>query len=237
MTEVRVLSFDVSSTLAQFRKSYTTTSALTYSIPPPSSLRGLVGAIIGLQYGEMQKKLESARFGVQVLREIKKSRIMTNLINTKVDIAPLGIAGPPRIQVRFEYVYEPLYRIYFSSPNSEIMNSLKDMLVQHKSHFTPYLGTAYCIADCRWSMEYHGRLKEISGETEVLTAVPKDWIKKMSVREGTRYMVERVPTKIDRYRTPEGYIDLIFDAGGTPICGEFSQPLLELGDGERIAII
>ena len=237
MTEVRVLSFDVGSTLAQFRKSYTTTSALTYSIPPLSSLRGLVGAIIGLPYGEMQNKLESAQFGIQILREIKKSRIMMNLINTKLDIAPLGIAGSPRIQVRFEYVYEPLYRIYFSSPDTEIMNRFKEMLIQHKSYFTPYLGTAYCIANFKWSGEHLGTFKDVSNETEVLTAAPKDWIKKMSINEGKRYMVERVPTKIDQHRTPEGYIDLIFDAGGAPISGEFNQPLLELNDGEKIAII
>ncbi|MDF1540071.1 MAG: type I-B CRISPR-associated protein Cas5b [Candidatus Thorarchaeota archaeon] len=237
MTEVRILAFDVNSSLAQFRKNYTTTSTLTFSIPPPSSLRGLVGSILGLRYDEIQDKLETAQFGVQILSEIKKTRIMKNLINTKLDIAPLGIAGPPRIQVRSEYIHEPQYRVYFSSPDAEIIDGLKDRLIQHKSYFTPYLGKAYCIANFQWMNECHAHPKTVSGETTVLTAIPKSWVKRMSLQKGNRYMVERLPSLIDQHRTPKGYIDLIFDAGGAPIIGEFSHPLCDIGEGKHIALI
>ncbi len=237
MENMRILAFDVSSSLAQFRKNYTTTSALTYSIPPPSSLKGLVGAFLGYRYGEVQEKLASMKFGLQVLSEIKKTRLMTNLINTKIDIAPLGISGSPRIQVRIEYVYEPRYRIYVATPDDEIMNDLKESLIQHKSHFTPYLGVAYCIANFHWYNEFDAIARELKTTSEVLTAVPKDWITQMDVQSGRRYMVERVPSNIDAYRTPKGYVDLVFDAKGLPISGKFSQPLYDVGKGEYIALV
>lgn len=237
MEKVRVLAFDVNSSLAIFRKSYTTTSALTFSIPPFSSLRGLVGAILGLKYGEMQEKLKPALFGVQVLSEIVKTRIMTNLINTKISIAPLGIGGAPRIQVRAEYVHEPRYRVYCSIPDNKLMDDLKENLIQHKSYFTPYLGSAYCIANFQWVGEYFMNPRKLSTEIEVLTAVPKKWIKKMNVVGGRRYMVERLPSHIDKYRTPEEYIDMVFDAGGQPIQGKFLELLYELGTGNYIALI
>lgn len=236
MKKVRVLAFDVSSSLALFRKNYTTTSALTFSIPPPSSVKGLVGAILGLKYGEMQEKLKDAIFGIQVLSEIKKTRIMTNLINTKISIAPLGIGGSPRIQVRMEYVHEPRYRIYINIPYDELMDRLRDMLIEHKSHFTPYLGTAYCIANFEWVGDFQTTEKTLNTSTEVITAIPKDWISRMNVVSGVRYMVERVPRHIDSYRTPESYIDLVFDAGGNPVSGQFNHSLYEIGEGQHIAL-
>lgn len=237
MSKVRIVAFDVSSPLAQFRKNYTTTSALTFSIPPPSSLRGLVGAILGLRYGEMQEKLDSARFGVQVLTEIKKTRIMTNLINTKEYIGPLGRDPAPRIQVRYEYVYNPKYRVYFTSTDEELMDDLVRMLKEHKSYFTPYLGVAYCIANLEYVEEHKADSIKLTEESEVLTAVPKKWISRLSVTQGRRYMVERMPIAVDEYRTPKGYIDFVFDAGGAPLSGEFTEPLLHIGRGRHIAVV
>ncbi len=234
---MRILSFDVSSSFAQFRKNYTTTSALTFSIPTPSSLRGLVGAIIGLRYDEAYDKLQSARFGVQVLSKISKARIMINLINTEHEVVPLGISGSPRIQVRYEYVRAPRYRIYFHSPNDGIMDRLADMLNAHKSYFTPYLGVAYCIADFQFVGNYEANPIRLSKENAVLTAVPKKWISNLSIQSGHKYMIERMPIAVDMDRTPKGYIDLVFDAGGNPLSGTFTEPMFDLGSGKYIALI
>ncbi|MEM2142992.1 MAG: type I-B CRISPR-associated protein Cas5b, partial [Candidatus Thorarchaeota archaeon] len=147
---MKVVAFDVSSPLAQFRKGYSTTSTLTFSIAPPSAVRGLIGAILGMTSAEIPDRLAEAKVGISVMSEVSKSRITANYINTKLGISPAHISGPARTQIRVEYVREPRYRIYFSVDDTEIMNRLREMLVAHKSHFTPDLGTACCIAQVTW---------------------------------------------------------------------------------------
>ncbi len=236
MADVSLIAFDVSSTLAQFRKNYTTTSALTFSIPPPSVLRGLTGSILGLPYPEAIASFKSCRFGIQVLSPISKVRITTNYINTKNGITPVLIKKNPHIQVRVEYVREPHYRIFVESTDTELLDRISNMIIAHKSIFTPYLGTACCIARLSWVGKFNGTAVKPSGECEVLTAVPRDWIRRMNVVRGKRYVFERVPLNVDESRTPLDYIDLAFDAGGGPVVVEVSEELYDIG-GSLIAIV
>jgi len=48
---MKVLVFDVSSDYAHFRQPYSTTSSLTYAIPPRTAIFGLIGAILGIDSG------------------------------------------------------------------------------------------------------------------------------------------------------------------------------------------
>ena len=45
---MKVLVFDIYGDLAHFRKFYTTSSPLTFPFPPPSTIKGMLGAIIGV---------------------------------------------------------------------------------------------------------------------------------------------------------------------------------------------
>lgn len=236
MADVKMIAFDASSTLAQFRKNYTTTSALTFSIPPPSAIRGLVGSILGLSYPEAVQVLGSCRFGIQILSPIRKSRIMTNYINTKLGITPVLIKKTPRIQVRVEYVYEPRYRIYVESTDDALLSRIADMIKSHQTIYTPYLGTASCIAKIDWVGTFEGSKTQPTGVCNVLTVVPRQWVQRMKVTPGQRYMFERVPLMVDANRVPTKYIDLVFDAGGRPVTAEISEVLFDIG-GDLIALI
>ena len=48
----KVLVFEVYGKYAHFKKPYTTTSPLTYSIPSRTALTGIIGAIIGIEKNE-----------------------------------------------------------------------------------------------------------------------------------------------------------------------------------------
>ena len=43
--------FDCSSSMAMFRKPYTTTSSVSFAFPPPSAVAGLIAAIVGIDNG------------------------------------------------------------------------------------------------------------------------------------------------------------------------------------------
>ena len=47
----KVLVFDIWSEYGHFKKPYTTTSPLTFSIPSRTALTGIIGAILGIEKG------------------------------------------------------------------------------------------------------------------------------------------------------------------------------------------
>ena len=74
---MKVISFKLWGDFAHFRRFDTTTSPLTYSIPPPSSLRGLIGAILGFSSNEYPEVFNSvnAAIGIKSIGPIRKTRL------------------------------------------------------------------------------------------------------------------------------------------------------------------
>lgn len=137
---MKVLVFDVWGEFGHFRKHYTTTSPLTYSIPPRTAIAGMIGAIEGFGKDEYLQYFskENANIAVKISRPIKKTRIAENLIDTK--IAPMMSRIKTRTQIRFEVLKDTKYRIYFSHSSEEVYNKLYSMLKEHKSVYTLCLG-------------------------------------------------------------------------------------------------
>lgn len=151
----KALSLDISSDFAIFRRGYTTTSALTYTIPSKPTLLGMFGAILGKDYNDYNTKLKGSKVAVRILNPTKKMVIAQNLISgDDAGNSPTVITvdkGRPRVS--FQYLRNPKFRVFFSSED-ESFDKLKDMLKDHKTYFTPYLGQARCIAD----IEYRGEV-------------------------------------------------------------------------------
>ena len=80
---MKCLVFKVRGDYARFRKSYTTTSALTYLLIHPVAVRGLIGAVLGINREELYEKTKDIKVAVQVINEIKKDMQSFNLINMK----------------------------------------------------------------------------------------------------------------------------------------------------------
>ena len=70
----QVLVFDIWGEYAHFRKYYTTTSPLSYSLPTRTALTGLIGAITGFKKDEYLKHFtkDQAFIAVRLLKPIKK---------------------------------------------------------------------------------------------------------------------------------------------------------------------
>ncbi|MGB9798426.1 MAG: type I-B CRISPR-associated protein Cas5b, partial [bacterium] len=137
---MRVIVFDIWGDYAHFRRFYTTTSPITFSLPPPPTVLGLIGAIIGLGKNEYLKVLNytSTYVGIRLLKPVKKIRMGINLINTKSNIWWLKERREgARTPTRFEFLKEPAFRIYFYHKSKEIMARLEENLKAHKSFFTP----------------------------------------------------------------------------------------------------
>ncbi|MCF7936816.1 MAG: type I-B CRISPR-associated protein Cas5b [Synergistales bacterium] len=140
------VAFDVQSSMAMFRKGYTTTSSISYPIPPPTALGGLVAAILGIDTGAADHAAKAAYWGrlggtsvaYRLLRPVRWFRSTLNFTNSK------NPQVNPRIQIKHQFLSSPAYRVYVRGGVEE---ELREHLERGSSIFTPYLGVAYAIAE------------------------------------------------------------------------------------------
>lgn len=146
---MRVHSFELVGKQAHFRKYYANNTALSFTLPPRTTLMGIVAAILGRPRDSYYKELspENVQFGVALLSPVKKSFHRLNLLKILGDSDFRGRRG--RIQTPFELVM-PIdlrsgnlsYRIYLASSNDSLMDELEQLLKKRKSTFNLSLGVA-----------------------------------------------------------------------------------------------
>ncbi len=238
----KVLAFDVWGEYAHFRKYYTTTSPLTFSIPPRTAISGLIGAIIGLSKDEYLKYFskQQAQIAVKILNPIKKVRIAENLINTKDDFfIPIkkGSHGP-RTQIRFEFVKDAKYRIYFYHIDTNLYNKAKNLLLHHKCVYTPCLGISEHIANFEFIGEIVAKEKSPPDFVKIDSAIPTDSIKEIKLEDG-EYFTETIPTEMELDRSLKEYRKVMFERNGVEGKGITAKVdrYLELDNNESIIFL
>jgi CRISPR-associated protein Cas5h len=147
MTRAREFAvFDVESDLAHFRRPYTTTSALTFPVPPRTALCGLVGAILGQPKNEGLSNFldQEAIFGLLDSAPLSLTQYSFNLVDTKDNPSFRLKPENPHTQVRYECIRSPRYRIAFGHPT--LASELRRLLDEGRAVYTPCLGLAWMIA-------------------------------------------------------------------------------------------
>jgi len=140
------VAFEITAPIAMFRRPYTTTSSVSFSVPPPTAVAGLLGAITGLNNGSHE-----AAYSAKYWDEMRGTKIAISIINPiswySTTINLWNLKEPqksPHIRVKHQFVRQPKYRIY-------VHGGLEERLRHHLENgifiYTPCLGTAYAIAD------------------------------------------------------------------------------------------
>lgn len=229
---VKFLVFDVWADYAHYKKPYTTTSPLTFSIPSRTAITGMVAAMIGLGKGEYHESFEREMSGiaVSIIKPVKKVRISENLINTKKSMNVIH----ERTQIKIEYLKDPGYRIYISNEDFSLYTKLKSSLENHNTVYTVSLGLSENLANFNYVGETDAMPIEGCKEfIEIASAIPLSNLEKGDVdflREG-EYFTEIIPLQMDSQRIVKEYGEVLFER----TCrGIFAKPkryyqLLKLG--------
>lgn len=154
------LIFDISGEYGHFRKFNTTTSPLTYSIPTPSAIYGILGAVLGIEREDSHNKVregnvhlrevfsaENAAIAIKPLSEIKKVNIGFNLLDTGSYQSFFNITN--RTQIEYEILKDPKFRIYLNWEHP-LKSELQKRLQSKNFHFNPYLGISQMTADINY---------------------------------------------------------------------------------------
>lgn len=147
---MQILSFDIKGKFAHFRKFHGNNTALSYSIPPRTSIIGMLAALLGEGKDSYYEEFNSdhLKIGIRVLSDLKKSFHRLNFLKIigKEDFS--GRQG--HIQTPFELVtgqnlrkHSVIYRIYLSPGEDDVVfERLKNQLQQKKYHYNITLGIA-----------------------------------------------------------------------------------------------
>lgn len=172
---MEVLQIDVGGKLAHFRKYYANNTAMSFSIPPRTTLMGMLAGMLGRPRDSYYDELasERIRIGVRVMQPIKKTFHRLNLLKIvgKGDFD--GSNG--RIQTPFEIVSGlsisrdmVVYRLYVACHDlgNETFQALKQTVLERQFHYALTFGTANFTAS----------LLSATLITDAQLTDPNDWV-------------------------------------------------------------
>lgn len=210
----KLLIFDIWGNYGHFRKPYTTTSPLTYSIPPRTALTGIIGAILGIEKEKNNRDLNynNCNMSLKILNPIKKVVIGQNLINTKEAkmMARMPKKGG-RTQIRFEKLKDIKYRIYIEIFDSKNYDLLKKNLENHISKYTISLGLTEDLANFEYIGEYEYEQK--NGDVDLDSVVNMENLTPENIifEENKEYFADTYPLEMKKDREVTEFGEILIE--------------------------
>ncbi len=251
---MNIVAFSLRGKMAHFRKYYSNSSALSYFVPPRTTICGIVAGLLGYERDTYYDDFSLDNFKVAIAMEkpVKKTIQKMNylMIDTVNDLNGSNeyYSQTPMELVIPENIYDGFvgYKIWATHKNREIMQKIEKLFFGYKeSYYKSYgislaLGSAFNIG---W-VEVEGIIEgqEIKPDSYrvvssiISTEMTKE-IKTDKMTDGVyKILKEELPIEFDYNRriTGRGLKDFLITAAGGPIVVD-SNSLVELNDGKYIA--
>lgn len=194
--------FTAGSSYARFRCPHTTTSALTFMTLHPIAAKGLIGAVMGIDYQDLYEYTKDIRIGIQVLNPVYKDMQSFNLIAMEKN------NGAKNFQSRVQFLRDVKYRL-FATEMGDNLEKLERTLRTKQYIFTPYLGCSEHIA----KLEFEG-VYDITPSDEQIsdTIVPKEFAV-LDDDKDIQVLIDRIPVKNSKEREYIEYCKVAFIPG------------------------
>ena len=231
---MKVLVFDIAGRCAHFRKYYTNSSSLTYSVPPRTTICGLIAGILGIERDAYYDQFTpgKADIGVQILKPARKVMQMVNYMKI---LGPKDFIQPKNhTQIPFEILTGDegvAYRIYFSSNQAEIMDRMTEYVREGRSWYPPYLGAAPFQCSISYVCDAEADYATRAGQIRVSSLVRVESIKEKTLdilSEPVSLYRENMPRYFEEGRTLHETASYLYDVNGKALKMEVKEPVLSL---------
>jgi CRISPR-associated protein Cas5h len=175
---MEIISFDITGKFAHFRKYYANNTALSYFIPPRTTIMGMIAALLGKEKDSYYEAMASdkIRIGVRVLCPLKKSFHRVNLLKILGTGDFRGKQG--RVQTPFEVVSglniatdDVRYRIYVSchEGGKVFFEEIKKVLHQEDFTYNLTFGTAnFAASFFRFKIYDSTKIEVLEGDEDYI---------------------------------------------------------------------
>lgn len=214
---MKCLVFDIYGEYGHFRKFYTTSSPLTFSIPPRTSITGMIGALIGLdkeKYIDYFSK-DKSKIAVKILNPVNKTRISINFIDTKN--ASMNSIFKNRTQVTMELLKEPKFRIYFTHTDKKIYDKVKYFLENKKNYYTLSMGLSEFLAEYDYIGEIDLKFNKNNDFVDIDTVINFDESMEIEFENEKEYFKDTIQNEMNNQRVVTEYIKVLLERQGHSI--------------------
>lgn len=236
---MNILVFDISGKFAHFRKYYTNSSSLSYSVPPRTMISGMIAGILGKERNSYYEEFtpQKARIGIRILTRNKK--IMQSLNYLKIETT-IGFEAPKNhTQIPFEILTNDkliVFRIYFFHQDEELIRELEQRIVDQEYFYPPYLGVA--SFNCRISKVKieQAELIKTKEEKEISSLIRIEEIERISgglIKNLLHLERDKMPRFFDKDRYLQEAASYLMELSGKPIPIKTKEELLKVIYKER----
>lgn len=244
---IKLTIFDVQGFFGFFRKHFSTTSSLSYSFPPRTSIIGIIAAILGFERDTYYSLFpsETCKIALQMRASV---RYATNTVNYLMTDKPLtlkklrGIGGqmPTHVEMLLSGerdLSQLCYRIFFNHEDEKLQDEITEHIRERRFSYPPSLGSANNIAELKYVDLVKAEVYKPTGEVNVHTVVPVSVLKNLRPQEGTKISIEElVPADFTEDRKLKREENYIFEAKGKAIKASIQGEVFRCTvDGDDIA--
>ncbi len=210
--------FDIEGRYAHFRKFYTNSSSLSYSLPPRTTVEGLIASFLGYDRDSYYEKMSSERLHIAVKKNLPTRSITQTLNYIKATSVSKLNAPDEHTQIPFEIITgcndecKVSYRIYAASEESYI-DEICDRLVHSKFVYPPSMGTVFFQGSVENVCLCEILPEEGKGYVKISSVVPAEEIEEISPGE-YQLVKERMPRDFGTDRQVKKSGAYIFDQRG-----------------------
>lgn len=244
--QMKILNFRLRGKMAHFRRYYSNTSALTYSVPPRTTLIGLIAGLLGYERDSYYEifSTSSCHVAVGIRRPLKKQMHKLNLLKVEnhndLDGSKSHTQIPTEILVPIDLPNGYLdYEVWFHHNNPDLMNKLDTLLQVELGYLSKgislALGTAQHLGWIEQVMTVEGHILSTT-ETEIYSIIPMSKINDLQLAEHDyplQLHKEDIPIHFNADRVLESKGDFIININGFPIKVNVNNAV-QLSDGRVI---
>lgn len=211
--------FDIEGDFAHFRKFYTNSSSLSYTVPPRTTIMGIIAAMMGEERDSYYKSYHSSQLHLGVKKNGGTRMICQTLNYNKVVNRDELYQPTVYTQIPFEMIRgvngKVSYRIVAAFEDTQRGSALEERLKTPKFVYPPTLGTAFFMGDVHYVGSDDFTPQE-PGEVAIDTALSVDSIIKLHLKNN-RIIREKMPVDFKEDRSLMMAKAYLVDDTGNPI--------------------
>lgn len=250
---MKIISLHLIGKMAHFRKFYSNSSALSYYIPPRTTICGIVAGLLGFERDRYYNDFSIDKFKVAVAcqKPIKKTTQKINylMIKSPNDLngsqenhsqTPMELIIPENIREGFVD-----YKIWITHKDEKLMEELEGILsCKSEAYYKSLgacmaLGTAFNLGWIEFGDVLQGKEVNIESEKLISSSMPVERVKEIRTGKmvGNRHLIikEELPMEFDEERriTERGLKDILVNIDGNDIAAVVDS-FVSLENGQNI---